>query len=150
MTLEAKNDGEISSFSTNPIALVSDPLDFNRKILRARIKHFQESLLSQGPVVFFDRGIPDIMAYMDYFDQEYGAEFIKATEDHRYDAVYLLPMWKGIYITDGERFESYGEALQIHDHLREAYTNSGYDVIEVPKDSVPNRIRFILKSLNRI
>ena len=63
------------------------------------------------PIVFFDRGIPDVLAYMDYFDQEYGPEFIDALESHRYDSIFLLPMWQEIYTSDSERFESYEDGF---------------------------------------
>ena len=148
MTLEAKEGGELSKLTQNPIASVSDPLEFNRKILQARTNQYHESFHIDGSLVFFDRGIPDILAYMDYFDQRYGDEFVLPSKTLKYDFIFLLPMWEGIYVADSERFESYEEALQIHDQLWAAYTRLGYVVNEVPKDSVANRIQFILKRLN--
>ncbi len=147
MTLEAKSQGEITDFSTNPIALVSDPMNFNRRILQARVEHFQEASTIEKATIFFDRGLPDVLAYMDYFGQDYGAEFIEAMETNRYDTVFLLPVWEAIYVSDNERFESYDEALAIHDHLWDAYTRFGYQVIEVPKDTIANRVQFISKKL---
>ncbi|NHF60275.1 ATP-binding protein [Flavobacteriaceae bacterium TP-CH-4] len=148
MTLEAKHEGEIKHFTTNPIALVSDPMDFNRKILKARVQHYREATLLPQSNVFFDRGIPDVLAYMDHFGQDYGNEFIDTAAENRYDTVFLLPIWEAIYVSDNERFESYDEALAIHDHLWEAYTRFGYHVIEVPRDTVEGRVAFISKTLN--
>ena len=150
MTLEAKKEGTIANFTKNPIATVSDPMGFNKKILEARTGHFHDAARSGESFVFYDRGIPDVIAYMDYFKQEYGDEFVVPCQQLRYDIVLLLPMWEGIYVSDNERFESYEDALSIHHHLWEAYLRLGYEVIEVPKDSVRNRIRFILETIKQL
>jgi predicted ATPase len=149
MTLDAKNEAGLSYFTTNPIAVVPDPLEFNRKIMDARMQHFKASTGMALPVVFFDRGIPDVLAYMDYFDQEYGPEFIDALESHRYDSIFLLPMWQEIYTSDSERFERYEEALEIHKLLHQTYTRFGYRVVEVPKDTIERRVAFIKDQLDR-
>lgn len=147
MTSKAKENGELGNLTTNPIATVADPMAFNKKIIDARLADYNASVHSDVSIVFFDRGIPDVLAYMDYFKQAYGDAFITIAAKHRYDTVFLLPIWKEIYISDNERFESYDEALAIHHHLKESYTKLGYEVIEVPKDTVENRIAFILTQL---
>ncbi|QCW99712.1 ATP-binding protein [Aggregatimonas sangjinii] len=147
MTLKAKQNGELGNLTTNPIATVSDPMAFNEKIIDARLTDYNASENSDAPIVFFDRGIPDVLAYMDYFKQTYDEAFVAIAANHRYDTVFLLPIWKEIYVSDSERFESYEEALAIHRHLKESYTALGYGVIEVPKATVENRIAFILTQL---
>lgn len=147
MTLEAKEKGKLSSLTTNPIASISDPMAFNQKIITARLAQFQEAATMGIPFVFYDRGIPDVLAYMDYFEQEYGQDFSDKAMNNKYDTVFLLPIWKEIYISDNGRFESYVEALQIHKQLHITYTYLGYKVIEVPPDSIKNRIEFVLKHL---
>lgn len=148
LTLEAKNKGDLQSLNINPIASVADPLEFNRKILSGRKEQFNQALNVEDDVVFFDRGIPDILAYMDYFDQAQGPEFIKAANSYRYDAIFLLPMWEQIFSTDEERFESYDEALKIHARLHDTYSKYGYDIVEVAPDTIENRLEFILGSTN--
>lgn len=144
MTNTAKEKGDLRSFATNPIASVSNPLQFNRELLNGRITHFEQSKTINEAFVFFDRGIPDVLAYMDFYDQNYGSEFSGACKEYLYDTVFLLPMWQDIFVSDNERFESYDEALKIQRHLSETYTRYGYTVIEVPPDSVKNRVEFIL------
>ncbi|MGI9552321.1 MAG: AAA family ATPase [Aurantibacter sp.] len=149
LTLAAKQTGDLQSLTINPIASVSDPLEFNRKLLRGRIGQFKLARNVAEDLVFFDRGIPDILAYMDYFDQTQGPEFIEAATTYKYDVIFLLPMWEQIFATDEERFESYDEALKIQTRLRETYSGYGYDLIEVPPDSIENRMEFILEQANR-
>ena len=52
-----------------------------------------------------------------------------------------------IYIQDNERYESFVEAEKIHHFLLKAYKNYGYKVIEVPFDTLTNRMKFIKTSL---
>lgn len=149
LTLAAKETGDLQSQTINPIASVSNPLEFNRKLLEGRIGQYNLARNVEEEVVYFDRGIPDILAYMDYFDQSQRSEFTDAAKTYRYDAIFLLPMWKQIFATDEERFESYDEALKIQARLRETYSNYGYDLIEVPRDSIENRMNFILGPTNK-
>lgn len=148
LTAIAKETGNLKSLKTNPINSVSDPLEFNRKLLAGRTAQYHLSEKVEEDLVFFDRGIPDVLAYMDYYDQSRKTEFIEGAENHRYDTVFLLPMWKEIFATDEERFESYQEALKIQRCLRKTYTEFGYHIMEVPHDSIENRIAFILDELN--
>ena len=61
--------------------------------------------------------------------------------------VFILPPWKEIYVSDEARYENYEQSVLIHNHLVETYTKYGYQLIEVPKDSLDNRILFILDKI---
>ena len=100
-----------------------------------------------APVVFLDRGIPDVLAYMHYIGDAYPAFFDQACKDHKYNSVFVLPPWQDIYVSDAERYENYEQAVLIHDHLMETYQKYGYSIIEVPKDTVENRMEFILNQI---
>ena len=94
---------------------MDDPYAFNQRILEGRTQQFQRAAAADSTEVFFDRGIPDVLAYMDYFDQGYEKYFVEACMNNRYDEVIILPPWKQIYISDNERFESFEEAEAIHE-----------------------------------
>ena len=147
MTLEAKKDTNPARFVTNPLAFVTDPYDFNRRILENRLGHFKEGTRMSEAVVFFDRGLPDVLAYMDYFKQPYEDDFKAICKDNRYDKVLLLPPWEAIYISDNERLESFEEALEIHQYLTASYERFGYSPVSVPEGSIPERATFILDHL---
>ena len=123
------------------------PLLFSELLLEARKKQYEAALNEESPVVFLDRGIPDVLAYMHYIGDSYPAFFDQACKTHQYHAVFVLPPWKEIYVSDAERYENYEQAVLIHKHLMETYTNYGYAIVEVPKDTVENRIEFIMKQL---
>ena len=104
MTQEALKTNTIES---NPIISVSDPYQFNSSILNGRIDQFKKALTQGQDLLFYDRGIPDVLAYMSYFEQPIDDLFINACEEHTYDQVFLLPPWREIYVVDDGRYESF-------------------------------------------
>ncbi len=141
ITLEAQEQGIDQLF-------LDDPLLFSEKLLEARIKQYQNAQESSGKLVFLDRGIPDVVAYMDYFGTTYPSIFRNACVDHKYDRIFLMPPWDEIYETDNERYESFEEAQKIYEYLKKAYITFGYKPLEVPKQSIENRSNFILNNLD--
>lgn len=148
LTLEAKNKIDTDSQLTNPIAFVDNPLDFNTKLLEGRIHQFNEAKHRVEALTFFDRGIPDVIAYMDFFNQTYDDKFTNACNNFIYDMVFLLPPWKAIYKCDNERFETFEEAKKIHNNLKQVYHNLEYKIIEVPFGTIEERTNFILNTIN--
>src|SRR5690606_7852299 len=126
---------------------LAQPLLFSQKLLEARIEQYREAEAFQSDLVFIDRGLPDVVAYMDYFGIAYPSEFNTACEQHKYHHIFLLPPWEQIYLTDNERYESFDQAVEIYDHLKLSYLSFGYNPIEVLKDSVAARSEFILNNL---
>ncbi len=143
ITLEAQKQGIEQLF-------VSNPLLFSEKLIEGRLRQFQESETYKKNFLFYDRGLPDVTAYMDYFNTKYPNYFTETCNNFRYDAVFLLPPWEKIYKQDNERYESYEEAKTIHDYLLKGYEKYGYSVIEVKSGSIQKRIEYILKKLNSI
>lgn len=147
LTLEAKKDVDEACQVSNPIAFANDPLDFNTRLLNERIEQFKQADSQKIQLCFFDRGIPDVLAYMDYFNQEYDTIFINACKQNTYSKLFFLPPWKTIYKTDNERFETYEEAVKIHEFLVSTYKKYGYKAIEVPFGSIEERTNFIINSI---
>ena len=85
---------------------------------------------------------------MHYIGDSYPIFFDEACKEHKYSKIFILPSWKEIYISDDERYESYEQAVLIQEHLVETYKKYGYELIEVPKDTVENRVQFLLQNLN--
>ena len=143
ITLEARLQGI-------PQLFVSDPLLFSERIMEGRIKQFQAANEVDRPLFFFDRGIPDVVAYMDCFGQSYGEDFVESCKNYKYDHVFLLPPWKEIHESDNERYENFEEALRIHTFLEKAYSEYGYKIINVPKETVEGRVTFILNKVKKL
>jgi predicted ATPase len=145
--LRRKKKGNPEAFVSNPLAFVKDPFEFNQRILSGRKEQFSNSVNINDPYVFFDRGIPDVLAYMDYFDQSYTRDFEEACTTNRYNKVLILPPWEKIYVSDNERLESFEEAIEIHDHLKRTYIRYDYEPVLIPTGTVEERISFILNEL---
>jgi len=126
---------------------LKDPLLFSKLLLEGRVQQFKEAQKLKTDLIFFDRGIPDVHAYMNYLGITYPNIYIKKSTKYKYDFIFLMPPWQKIYITDDERYESFEQSLAIHNHLKNTYEALGYSITEVPFGSIKERVEFILKSL---
>ncbi|MDR5590104.1 ATP-binding protein [Christiangramia sp. SM2212] len=140
VTLEAQKEGIDQLF-------LEQPLLFSEKLLEGRLNQFKEASAYNSDHIFIDRGLPDVVAYMDYFDTNYPEIFDNTCQNNRYDQIFILPPWKEIYKSDNERYESFEEALKISSYLYSTYKRYGYEPIEVPKLSVEDRTNFILDKI---
>lgn len=140
VTLEAKREGIDQLF-------LEKPLLFSEKLLEGRLQQYIEASKLEADPIFIDRGLPDVVAYMDYFETDYPNIFNDTCENNRYDKVFILPQWKEIYKNDNERYENFEEALKISSYLYATYKRYGYHPIEVPKLSIEDRTQFILDKI---
>lgn len=113
--------------------------------LEAYHKILQEST---GSLVFFDRGIPDTIGYMELENIPISPETEQIIHANPYHInVFLLPPWRAIYETDNERKQSWQEAVNTYEIMRDIYIRYGYNIINVPFDTVINRKKIILCNL---
>jgi predicted ATPase len=126
---------------------LTEPLLFSKMLLQGREEQYLEADKSQESIVFFDRGIPDVHAYMNYFKTDYPKLFLEKSKQYKYDIIFHFSPWKEIYTTDNERYETFEESLSIDGFLVKAYTELGYKIINVPFGSIEERTRFIINSL---
>lgn len=129
---------------------LEDPILFSEQLLKGRIQQFEATQTAQETYLFFDRGLPDVTAYMEYLGVSYPAFFSETCKKYTYDAVFLLPPWEAIYIQDNERYESFAQAERIFDFLDQGYVNYGYQVAHVPTGTLEYRSAFILKKLETL
>ncbi|MGI2801313.1 AAA family ATPase, partial [Photobacterium damselae] len=65
-----------------------------------------------------------------------------------YHKVFIFPPWEEIYENDAERKQGFNEAVATYHEMVNAYTKFDYDLIEVPKASVKERVQFIVSKLS--
>ena len=138
--LDAKKKGIDQLFLT-------EPLLFSELLLKGRQQQFDDANKLQSELIFFDRGLPDVLAYMNFIGDKYPPSFTLSCEKAMYDTVFILKPWESIYTSDNERYESFEQALEIHDQLLSIYQQFNYQLIDVPFGTVENRTNFILKAL---
>lgn len=141
MTLDARENGIEQLFLT-------DPLLFSKMLLEGRTKQFAEANTHKDATIFLDRGLPDVLAYMDIYGSDYPEHFVKTCKDNIYDKVFIVTPWKAIFQSDHVRYETFEQAEEIHEQLLITYKKFGYQLIPIPFDTVEKRADFIIDSLN--
>lgn len=91
-------------------------------------------------VTFLDRSLADNVAYRRHFDSPVPDALLATCRD-RYEHVFLL---ERIGFEDDEvRSEDEAEARELHEEIRTAYQDLGYEVTDVPLMPVDERADFI-------
>ena len=58
--------------------------------------------------------------------------------------VFYTPIWEEIYENDRERIENIATAKKIESTIISTYKSQGYELVEVPKLSITQRVDFII------
>jgi predicted ATPase len=143
ITIKAQQDGIDQLF-------LADPFHFSNLLIQGRREQFNHQPNAACAYQFYDRGLPDVVAYMDYLKLECPDHFLSALEEHQYDAVFILPPWAEIYVQDNERYEAFDTAIELHAHLYNRYSALGYQVHSIPKATITERALFLLNTLNNL
>lgn len=141
VTLDARKKGIDQLFLT-------EPLLFSEMLLKGRINQYINASKLNAKHVFFDRGIPDVQAYLDYVKTPYPSTYSEKSNAYKYSKVFVFPPWKDIYTSDEERYENYEESLKIYKYIKQTYQSLGYEIFEVPHGTVEQRTNFIIDLLN--
>ncbi|PWY56671.1 ATPase [Legionella qingyii] len=131
---------------------VDNRFKFCQLMLQQCLHDFLEYSEFVSPV-FFDRGLPDLLGYQSIASGAAWDNLIKdivlVNKQYRYNQrVFIFPPWQEIYTTDEERVHTFEQAVLAYDIVKEALISANYDLIEVPKLSVEQRVTFILEKIN--
>src|SRR5690606_12657530 len=66
-----------------------------------------------------------------------------------YKKIFILPPWEDIYVTDAERKQTWQEALETFESMKNDYEKYGYEVIEVRRLTLAERVQFIEKNISK-
>lgn len=120
---------------------------FAGKVLERMTTLYTQAAANAG-ITFFDRGIPDIMAYLKAAGLPIDNKYHTAFQQHPYHPLaFILPPWKAIYVNDAERWQTFDEAVHLYNSIRETYEALGFTLVTVPEATVENRMQFILKTI---
>jgi predicted ATPase len=122
---------------------------FAGKVLE-RMKDLYTQAATNTGITFFDRGIPDIMAYLKAAGLPIDDGYYTAIQQHPYQSlVFILPPWEAIYVNDAERWQTFEESVHLYQSISETYQALGFTLVTVPEESVENRINFILEAIKQ-
>jgi predicted ATPase len=120
----------------------ADECAFERHILMEKVRI--EAQLASDETIFFDRAVPDSIAYYKLNGLNPAEPFQKSREV-RYQNVFLFE--RLTFLPDPVRSENEKTARRLGRLIEESYQSLGYDIIHVPLLSVAERTEFILERL---
>ncbi|MGD8470482.1 MAG: ATP-binding protein [Desulfobacteraceae bacterium] len=120
----------------------TDEWSFERHILMEKVRI--EARLKKDEIIFFDRGVPDSIAYYKLNGLNTAEPFQKSLEV-RYQNVFHFERLR--FLADPVRSENEQTARLLNRLITESYRSVGYDIIHVPLLSVEERTEFVLAHL---
>ena len=138
ITEEAQKNGVDQFF-------LKDPIEFSKRLMLLRLNQFNK--IQNTKYTFFDRGVHEIIAYLNFLNIDFENKFFEQTKEIVYDYVFILPPWKEIYKNDNARYESYEESVKIYEEICDIYKLLNINIINLEKTTVEKRIATILKSI---
>jgi predicted ATPase len=126
----------------------SDPMAYAELMLSWDMRAHRLARASPK-VVFFDRGVPDVIGYLRLLGLAVPVHMERAAEVFRYHRrVLIAPPWPEIHRKDEERRQDPDEAERTYAVMQETYTGLGYDLVELPRAPVEERLRFVVETLD--
>ncbi|HEY0802997.1 MAG TPA: AAA family ATPase [Steroidobacteraceae bacterium] len=96
---------------------------------------------------FFDRGLPDLIGYLNHGGGEAPQPWRAASRGYA-RTVFFAPPWRDIYVNDPERPQTFAVAQALSAHIRLAYRDCGFRLIDLSMASVADRVRQVLHFLD--
>lgn len=122
----------------------SDEKKFQEKV--AKRKQEIEVTLDPSESIFFDRGMQDTIAYMNYYNFTLKPSITKLMNASYYKKVFLLePL--STYKPDYARIEDQTFTRAIHDLLAKAYANADMEPVLLPDIGLNARLEVVLKEI---
>ncbi len=121
----------------------ADEMSFQRRVWRMKTQ--AERRINPNRLTFFDRGLPDTVAYYQAYNQPLSVSDV-ALKKHRYAGIFLLEPFQ--FQQDYARTEDADFVDRLNNLLHQAYTDLGHTVITVPKMPINRRAKFILDRIS--
>jgi predicted ATPase len=116
-----------------------DRTAFMEAVLARSIGNYDAALSLKEPV-FFDRGIPEWLRFLDTSDRH-----LQVAARYRYAVtVFFAEPWPEIYVRNHERQANFDRAARSYEATVSAYVQAGYKTCVIPKASVQERVAFVL------
>lgn len=121
-----------------------DPGLFAEMMLRSDM-HAYDALSARPGTVFFDRGIPDVIGYLRLIGAPVPVHMAEAADLYRYNRrVLIAPPWPEIFEQDRERKQTPEEAARTYHAMVATYCELGYELVEIPRVSIDERVEFVV------
>ena len=116
---------------------------FAKQMLRHDVRSYRTAQRQSGPVLC-DRGIPDVIGYLQLEQLPISSCLLHAARSFRYHRrVFIAPPWPEIYQQDAERKQTPEIAGQTWHVMAGVYRELGYELTEIPRAPLAERVRFM-------
>ena len=120
---------------------------FAELMLSCEMRNYRIAQEATG-LVFFDRGIPDVLGYLRLIGVLAPDHVRNAAQRFRYNStVFIAPPWRQIFSQDQERKQDFDEAIRTYEVMVATYTDLDYRLVELPYAPVEVRVNFIMDRL---
>jgi predicted ATPase len=121
-----------------------DRRDYSLEVLDAFIKEFEAHTAG---IRFYNRGIPDGYGWEGFFGLPAAPELDAATEQYRYDTVFILDPLDSFEDPDDIVWAKERELRRVHELIVQGYYNAGYEPVFVAPGLAGDRLDFICANL---
>ncbi len=137
----------LDKFKLKGLEFKNNPHEISKEIFIKRdIDYNKANLLKcKKNIVFYDRGIHEITAYLNSINMS-SDYWNNLPKKYIYDLIFIFNPWEEIYTKDENRIENFSDAKKISPFIHRVYEESGINLIEVPNIGINERINFILKN----
>ncbi len=135
-------------FKIKGLEFKTDPVEISKNIFKKRKLDFEtaEQLDCKQNLIFFDRGIHEVTAYLRSIGNS-SKYWDNLPSNYIYDLIFIFEPWKKIYIKDDNRNEDFSDAKKISPFIKGIYKQSGIKMIKVPNINIEERVKFILDKI---
>jgi predicted ATPase len=110
--------------------------------MRAQLAHS-----AQHGRCFFDRGLPDLIGYLSHGGLTAPDAWRAASRDYA-PVIFFAPPWREIYVNDAERPQTFAEAQELSVHIRRAYLDCGFRLVDLVAGPVQSRLEQVMGCLD--
>ena len=117
---------------------------FQHKVLNLQID--LERRLDPQEQIFFDRALPDEVAYYEYFKLEPDEKLVEYLQTASYKKIFIMDLLP--LDSDYARTEDREAQLDLHNRIIDVYKKRGEPIVFVPVLPVKERVQFVLDHLD--
>ncbi|MEL6557935.1 MAG: AAA family ATPase [Bacteroidota bacterium] len=108
------------------------------------------ALNSNPKAILTDRSILDLIAYLQIAGEPIPQVLQEFPYHSKYEkTVFFAPAWQNIFHQDMQRLQSFSYCLELEKALKQNYRDRGFEIMDLPRESVENRVSFVGDRLRR-
>ena len=117
---------------------------FQHKVLNLQVE--LERRLDPTEQIFFDRALPDEVAYYQYFNIEPDEKLVECLKTASYKKIFIMDLLP--IDSDYARTEDKQAQIDLHNRIIDVYKKRGEPIVFVPVLPVKERVQFVLDHLD--